>query len=91
MLVALDCIVNTNDAFVDLCKALKVNTFDGPPLKLIINSIDAPGFGTPQIAILLDQLNADHLTGLNIAMNVIEVNGICELSPAIAKFVNLSE
>lgn len=88
--VKFDAFLTSQNALMELCKALKVSSFESCTLRLIIEKLDATCLGEPKIKILLEQVNTEHLKSLRLKYNSLSSADLISLTPAILPFTQLT-
>ncbi|XP_045174747.2 leucine-rich repeat-containing protein 14-like [Mercenaria mercenaria] len=88
--VKLDLFVSSEPALYEVCKALKVSGFRESTLRLIVDKLDATCLGQPKVAILLEQVSAEHLYGLRLKYNSLSSVDFIRLCPLISQFTHIT-
>ena len=57
--IKFDAFITSEHALNEMCKALKVSSFDESTLRLFVEKIDVTCIGKQKLEILLEQLNAE--------------------------------
>lgn len=88
--VKLDVFISSEPALYEMCKALKVSGFKDSTLRLIVDKLDVTCLGQAKVAILLEQIDSEHLHGLRLKYNSLNSVDFVKMCPLLGKFTSLT-
>lgn len=89
VVIKLDAFVTSESTHSELCKALKVSSFPNRKMKIIISRLAMTCLGHARICLLLNQLDPQHLTGLQLQYNALTAVDMVKIAPALKTLVCL--
>ncbi|KAL8588991.1 hypothetical protein ACOMHN_065773 [Nucella lapillus] len=87
--VKLDAFITSESTHSEVCKALKVSSFNNRKLSIVIGRLAVTCLGEARVSLLLKQIQPQYLTGLQLQYNALTAFNFVHLAPTLKTLVNL--